>query len=503
MPLVSAVPFELLALPARTAAVERSLRRRASVLDAALVGAGPPAVAHAGLGAAALAHTVRARELTERAAGTGLALLLAGGAPGAAALLLHAGGRGVDHPAAVAVLAATLGLDPSAGAAVERPAVDPVAVAALAAALGGTALAEVARTHPHLVGPVDGMPLGLRSSANRRIALAAGGPFAALAADDRQLLYVDPVRGHAAEVLGDLRGAPHVAVVVPGMANGVDRFSTVLDKAEALRAAAAALDPPEHLATIAWLGYDSPLVDAVVDDEARTGGPHLARFVDGVVAGGAGGATLTVVGHSYGSVVTGFALRAGLDVDAVAVTGSPGMGAATAGDLGDVPVYALSAPLDLVSLTERYGTDPADPGFGATVLATGVAGHRSYFEPGTVALANLALVATGRADEAAQGGPSPFDTAVDTIEEVHRAVVEARVDAVQRGVLAAAGRVSSVVDAAETRLPAPMARVVDDAQDVAGAGLELAGATVDLVQRVTSPDVVLSLGGDAWELLSG
>jgi hypothetical protein len=328
MPLVSALPIELLDLPQRTAPADRATRRRAIALETALLGAGPPAVARAGLGDAVLAHAARARDLADRAAGTGLALLLAGGAPGAAALLLHARGGRVEPGAAVAVLAAALDLDPAAGTPVERPDVDPVAVGALAAAIGGPALAVVARTHPHLVGPVDGMPVELRYEANRRIALAAGGPFAALAAEGRQLLYVDPRRGHAAEVLGDLRAAPHVAVVVPGMANRVDRFSTVLDKAEALRTAAAGLDPPEELATIAWLGYDSPLLDVAVDDEARGGGPHLARLVDGVVTGGgAGDATLTVVGHSYGSGVTGRALRAGLDVDAAVVTGSPGMGA--------------------------------------------------------------------------------------------------------------------------------------------------------------------------------
>ena len=498
---VSAVPFLLLDLPRRTGPDDAATASAAARLDALLLSA--PA-ASPGLGAAVLTHAAAARSLAAAGAATGLALLVAGGAAGALALALAAD----DAPAlsvgeAAVVLAAVLGLRPDPAAAVQRPGAAPVAVAALAAAIGAETLKAVAMSFPTLVGPVDGMPLHLRYAANRVLAGQASDPAVqALAADGRRLLYVDPARGHAAEVLGDLAAAEHVAVVVPGMANDVARFDTVLDKAEALREEAAALG--EDLVTIAWLGYDSPTFDVVVDDEARTGGAHLARFVAGVVAGGApAAATLTVVGHSYGTLVAGHAMRAGLDVDAVAVTGSPGMGARTADDLGAPPVYALRAPGDYVSWTERFGTDPSDSDFGATRLATGdVLGHSGYFDAGTESLTNLARVATGRADEATVEGRSWFDRGVTAVDDTQAVFIDLPIDVAQATVYVGAGLASGVTDGAEQLLPGPVAGVLDGMQDVTGAGLELGNAAVDLGQRVMGADLAGDMIEDAFDWVS-
>jgi hypothetical protein len=498
---VSAVPFLLLDLSRRTAPDDAAVASGAAALDGLLVGA--PAAAP-GLGAAVLAHVGRASAVTARAAATGLALLVAGGAAGAFALALAAeGAPTLSVEAAAGVLAAALGLHAEADAAVERPAASPVAVAALAAVLGIDVVAAVAARFPALVGPIDGMPIELRYAANRVLADRSSNPaIRALAVDGHQLLYVDPARGHAAEVVGDLTDAEHVAVVVPGMANDVARFATILDKAAALRTEAASQG--EDLVTIAWLGYDSPTFDVVVDDEARVGGAHLARFMAGVVTGGApAAATLTVVGHSYGTLVTGHAMRAGLDVDAVAVTGSPGMGGRSVADLRDPPVYALRAPGDYVSWTERFGTDPSDSDFGATRLSTGgVVGHSGYFDAGTESLTNLALVATGRAAEATVEGRSWFDRGVTIVDDAQAVAIDLPIDVAQRTVAVGAGVASDFADTAEQFLPDPVAGVLDGVQDTAGAALELGNGSIDFAQRVVTPDFAGDMIEDAFDWVS-
>jgi hypothetical protein len=512
---VAAVPLDLLDLATRTAEPDHRARAAVVALDARLAAAGRSGTA---LGAAVTAHVGRARALAGRTAATGLAFLAAGGPAGTLALVLHlAHPAGVADPeAAAAALAEALGLPAGGDGQMRRTGVDPLHVSWLAAAIGPSTLAQVARAHPHLIGPVDGMPVDLRYEANRLLALRGAVAADAIGAHDRaaalrdlaaphrRLLFVDAARGQAAEVLGELTGARHVAVVVPGMGNSLEGFAVVRAKAEALRSAAAALDPPASLAAIAWLGYASPGVpDMVLDDAARAGAPALVQLAGGVAVV-APTATMTVVGHSYGTLVTAHALRDGLDVDAVALTGSPGVRADDAEDLGETPVYALRAPGDYVALLERFGTDPTDPDFGATRLATGeFVGHRGYFDEGTESLRNLALVATGRAAEATVVRPGWGERAFDVAEDARTLVVETPVDLAQDAVGGGAGILSWLADEAEERLPDPVARVVDGTQDTAGVVLEVGDGLVDLGQRLTSPDLYGDLAGDAWDVVFG
>ena len=506
---VAAVPLLLLDLPERTGGPDLAARAAAVSLDPLLAAAargGVGAAAAPGLGVAVVAHVARCEALAARAAATGLAFLVAGGPVGLLVLALRGTGndRGQLPPElAAALLADVLGLDGRFGTPIERPDVSPLAVTALADVLGRRVLAEIAGTHPHLVGPVDGMPIDLRYAANRTIALAAG--LDELAGPDRQLLYVDPARGHAAVVVGDLLDADHVTVVVPGMGNSIDRFDVVLEKAEALRRAAAGLSPSEDLAAVAWLGYDSPTVDVIVDDEARAGGDQLVRFTDGLTtAGVASTATVSVIGHSYGSVVTGFALQRGLAVDAAAVTGSPGMGTDDADDLGDAPVYALRAPGDFVSWTDHFGTDPTDRSIDITRLQTGdIAGHSSYFSDGSESLTNLALVATGRGGEATVDQDSWLAMGTAWVQRGHELTTDLPIDTSQRVVGAVAGAVSDGTDFVEDLLPDPAAGVVDDVQDVAGAALEVGNRTADFGQRLLSPDLHSDVVEDLWDWATG
>ena len=118
--------------------------------------------------------------------------------------------------------------------------------------------------------------------------------------------------------------------------------------------------------------------------------------------------SLTIVAHSFGSIVTGAALaHYGLECTNVVVAGSPGM---DVDDLRQLHLdaahfFAEQAPGDAVAELGVFGAEPTSPLFGGTRMATNAAGHvevgahSAYFVPGSEALANIADVVTGRFEE--------------------------------------------------------------------------------------------------------
>jgi Alpha/beta hydrolase len=108
-----------------------------------------------------------------------------------------------------------------------------------------------------------------------------------------------------------------------------------------------------------------------------------------------------VIGHSYGSLVTGMALAGeGLQVDETVLIGSPGVGVGSAGELGDGNVWVGLARFDVVGYAEWHGPNPHGRGFGATRFHTGdISGHSSYFNEGSQSLRNIGLIAAGYLDE--------------------------------------------------------------------------------------------------------
>jgi len=373
------------------------------------------------------------------------------------------------------------------------------------------ALLALARTHPEQVGPVDGMAPAARYVANRVLArrerdasLAVGdhdraARFAALAAPGRRLLVFDPTGdGRVAEVFGaDPDTADHVAVVVPGMLSTLANHERELRvKGEDLAAGAAAAAPGRRTSVVAWLGYDAPgVLDAPLDDDARAGAPALVALVDGLRATGA--VDVTVVGHSYGSVVTGAALLAGLDADRVVVTGSPGMLVDHADDLGPTPVYALRAPLDVVSWTEAFGRDPSDPRFGATRLEADGAGHFGYLAPGTAAAAAVAAVVTDRAAAAPVDPAHPAEVAAGWLDDIGGAGAEMRDEAA-----ATMGEeLDRILDDVERELPAPLGDTVVAWRDRIGTTLEYGDRAVGFADRLTSPDLWVDVALDIDDLV--
>lgn len=244
--------------------------------------------------------------------------------------------------------------------------------------------------------------------------------------------------GRVVLAVGDPDRAAHVVTHVPGTGAGWASAAEDLRRTEATRDAARAAGAGET-AAILWTGYDAPptLAAAASDRPARDAAGDLRGFQQGLRAGHDGPVHLTVVGHSYGTTVTGHAARGGgpLAADDVVLVGSPGAGVRVAADLGLAPgrVWATTAahdPIDRAPGPELFGTsrgfgdqglahgtDPASPAFGARVFASSpgsalpgpddpatpsdesaiAAAHSQYWDPGSPSLATLGRIVAGTA----------------------------------------------------------------------------------------------------------
>jgi hypothetical protein len=303
----------------------------------------------------------------------------------------------------------------------------PVLLVALAVLLftPGPALAGQTETiwHPH---PSDPAALARTYDVNQSAMRAAGEPYAEWTGQGRHFLAFDPRgNGRVVEVFGDLGTADRIAVLVPGVATRADNFNTGLDdvhdrapavQAKSLYDATRAAAPGQRVAVIAWLGYDAPQGvgrAAAREELARAGAASLTRFTRdlAIIRPNAG---VTVVGHSYGSVVAGLAAASlPSQVKDLVVIGSPGMGVSnTAGLHTSAQVWAGQAARDWIDWVPAlqvwgagHGTLPPTPGFGARVFGTnGVIDHDHYLAAGTQSLSNIVDIVLNR-DSSVTGTP--------------------------------------------------------------------------------------------------
>lgn len=251
-----------------------------------------------------------------------------------------------------------------------------------------------------------------------------------------QLLAYEPGayggKGRAAIAYGDVDRADNVAFCVPGLNSGLHNFGDVAGDALDLFRQAAWADRGRRTAVVAWQGYDAPEgADVLLQGAAERGAQLLAADVNAMRTTHAGPiGTLTVVGHSYGSTTTGLALqREHLEVDQVALIGSPGVGggARTVADLGlDASrVFVGSASRDAVTLahglssnilgTDTLGADPSRDTFGGTRfkaesvdrgLALTLSDHSRYYDAvnHSESLYSLAEIITGHGNRLAADG---------------------------------------------------------------------------------------------------
>jgi pimeloyl-ACP methyl ester carboxylesterase len=225
-------------------------------------------------------------------------------------------------------------------------------------------------------------------------------------------------------------------VVVPGMDNTLANINNPLSDAANLRHTSDILAGPavtDRTSVVMWLGYDAPNAKQVLTDgKAQAGAPELVGFVDDLRAAhtGAQPPRVTVLAHSYGTLVTGLAARQGLSADAITLVGSPGVGAAHASELGvpaghvwagrtpDDPirfvfltdpaaryaaeVFNFGSPIDVeVKGVYPFGPDPSLPAFGAQPipLDANQHDHSDYYELRTKGVDALTQIMLGRVDQ--------------------------------------------------------------------------------------------------------
>ncbi len=221
------------------------------------------------------------------------------------------------------------------------------------------------------------------------------------------ILVYRPQLQHYAILFGDLDTADHVAVVVPGVGDGSNLCRDWIPDAINL------FEASTSTAVVLWKGYDNPpdvLAAAAgsieCSDDLATAAYDLTEFVTTLSLDPA--QTLTLVAHSFGSIVVGAALAdAGLEATDVVVAGSPGM---TVDELRALHLeqshfFSEQAPGDAVAELGVFGASPTSPQFGGTRMSTNapdhptVMAHSNYFEPGSAALENMADVVSGQYED--------------------------------------------------------------------------------------------------------
>ncbi|GAA5171464.1 hypothetical protein GCM10023321_70070 [Pseudonocardia eucalypti] len=227
-------------------------------------------------------------------------------------------------------------------------------------------------------------------------------------------------RGHAIVAYENPDTSAYVALYVPGMGNRLETVGDGLRSAKRLWKRIAFKLKVRSVSVIAHWALDQPqhLREATSTRYAEAAAPKLHRFLLGIRATGRADQQLTLIAHSYGSVISGItaALRDVLRlVDDWIILGSPGVHAAHISKLLRgllTRVWVASAKRDPLGRTpERiHGVDPASQAFGALVFDAGTGGryggqfgverpHRSYWNRHSPALANMALIITGRRDQ--------------------------------------------------------------------------------------------------------
>ncbi|MDP9026116.1 MAG: alpha/beta hydrolase family protein [Actinomycetota bacterium] len=325
---------------------------------------------------------------------------------------------------------------------------------------------------PQLVGSLDGMPYAQRNVANRsflasseaaiRVQLASDSVGRAAkdelskrlhmlqqvrdavkkgaSGNERTLVSLDATgEGRAVIAVGDPSTADYVDYLIPGMFSDVDTQIQVLaggadSIATAQQTWLKELNPGTPasqlptVATIAWIGYQTPnIVNVASMSLAREGQQSLTSSIEGLRAvraarvvthadGTVTGAQpfVAVLAHSYGSTAAMLSLQNDqVSVDALAIVGSPGSPARTAGQLNvtNGNVWVGAGATDPVPQTGLFGSQPTSAAYGAhrfgvdgavdplTGKSMGsVVGHDGYFVNGTESLRNMVLIGIGRGD---------------------------------------------------------------------------------------------------------
>jgi pimeloyl-ACP methyl ester carboxylesterase len=351
---------------------------------------------------------------------------------------------------------------------------DPKAMAKWWKGLSEAEQNAVIAAYPEAIGNADGVPASARDRANRQRlesdlaeltqkendgtltsdekkrlenarktqeALKTADGYVMPGTGDRpggQLWLYDPGafdgEGRVAIAVGDLDTADDVAVAVPGIKTDMTGAPDGARDAANLYESARYNGDGSSVATMFWLGYDTPdeAWDSATLTEGRAedGGDRLATAVDGLRASRADNpAHMTVIGHSYGSTTTSYAATDhDLAVDDIALIGSPGAGPADhASDVsvGADHVYDGRNSRDAVAFLgdegwarksqvfgSGLGVDPSSKDFGAHRFEAeapdrsgdygtdrSLGDHSKYYARDSESLYNLGRIVDGHGDD--------------------------------------------------------------------------------------------------------
>jgi hypothetical protein len=182
--------------------------------------------------------------------------------------------------------------------------------------------------------------------------------------------------GKAIVSVGNPDTADNVNTLVPGTTASLSGVNGQLNRAEIMGRDAINVAPDEETATVMWLGYDAPdtiVPEAMQDRWAEGAAEDLENFTQGLRATGEQGANHTLTGHSYGTTVIGTAAGTeGVETDNVLFVASPGVNVDTASALGvdEEHVWSTRNSLDPIGLTPDllHGEDPTSDDFGGNAF---------------------------------------------------------------------------------------------------------------------------------------
>ncbi len=199
-----------------------------------------------------------------------------------------------------------------------------------------------------------------------------------------QVLLFDPAGGRFAELVGTLaERTRNVGVLVGGTGTNMTNMQDQYERSWEFVGRA---DPRGTLAMVTYLGGPMPQTitfEAVDNAYAKLIAPRLRDFVVGL--DNPMGASVTVVGHSYGGSVVGSAEHAGMLADRILHVESAGAGPGVRGTTDyaapDTARYSMTAPGDPIELAQGanvlgagHGADP-DTLDGVVRLETGRVAH--------------------------------------------------------------------------------------------------------------------------------
>ena len=235
-----------------------------------------------------------------------------------------------------------------------------------------------------------------------------------------QVVVFDPARGQFAEIVGTIGSRTrNIAVLIPSTSANLGNMDGQYDRAASF-VFDERVNPPGSLAAISYLPGPMPQVVAfeAFDTSYATNQAHdVASFVNAI--DNPSGATITVVGHSYGGSVVGAAETVGMHADRILHVESAGSGphVGSVADYAypDTDRYTMTAPGDPIMYAQGANVGPlghgADPGAldgvvrleiglrdagdpSSGVLQGGYA-HSGVFDPGSTAHDNMLAVMTG------------------------------------------------------------------------------------------------------------